>query len=116
MTRTVVPRDRTWPPARLDALTRDGGVCQRCGDPATAVHHRRVRGMGGGMDDPTRHRPDRLVALCGPCHRWVHGNPFQAKAGGWIVPRPQRTEDTPVKTRSGWLLLAVDGSTYPVAS
>ena len=116
MTRTALPQDRLWPPSRRQALARDGGLCRRCGDQASEVHHRRVRGMGGSMDDPTRHRPDRLVSLCAACHRWVHDNPFAAKVAGWTVPRPRRTENTPVHTTTGWLLLAVDGSTYPVAS
>jgi len=41
--------------------------CQRCGQPATIVHHKIARAQGGRDDE------DNLAPLCASCHNIVHG-------------------------------------------
>lgn len=107
--------DPLWSAARSVALDRDEGRCCRCGDLATEVHHRRLKGAGGSTL-PDRHRPDRLVSLCAVCHDWVHGalNRRPAEAAGLIVRRTHDTLTTPVLTRHGLLLLTADARCLPV--
>lgn len=68
--------------------------------------------MGGAMNDPTRHLPQKLVSLCTRCHNWVHGslNRVAAEAAGMIVPRTRDTLLVPVQTVQGrWLFDAAGG-------
>jgi 5-methylcytosine-specific restriction endonuclease McrA len=103
--------DPEWANDKVVVLVRDGYSCRKCGRPTRTVHHRRLKGMGGAMNDPTRNRPDRCVALCTVCHDWVHGdnNRKAAEAMGLIVPRTQPTETTPCLTLAGRLIFTVDG-------
>lgn len=58
-----------------------GALCERCGhSPATEVHHRRTRSLRGHLTLPAN-----CARLCADCHRWVHANPAQAHAAGWLV-------------------------------
>lgn len=65
---------------------RDEYACVRCGRSLEVTsgsrHHRRRRAVGG-------HRVSNLVLLCGSgttsCHGFVHANPAEAQASGWIV-------------------------------
>ena len=76
-----------WRDAAMEAAD---WMCERCGRPATNVHHRRPRGMGG-TKDPTIHDPSNLVALCGSgttgCHGWIESNRAQARWEGWLISR-----------------------------
>lgn len=84
---------------------RDGGMCIVCGRTGESVHHR----QGRGGKDP--HRLSNLILLCGDGvrghHGEIHANPSAAMAYGRMVPRLGilTTEETPVLTRSGWVLL-----------
>lgn len=55
-------------------------ICQRCSQaPSTDVHEPLLRSRGGDPLDPAQ-----CVALCRPCHSWIHANPAEATAGGWM--------------------------------
>ena len=94
---------------RRRALGRDGGACVVCGRTAVSVHHR----QGRGGKDP--HRLSNLITVCGDGvrghHGEIHANPSASYALGRMVPRLgiRTPEDTPVLTRSGWVLLDNDG-------
>lgn len=55
---------------------------------ATLIHHRRFRGQGGAWVSLVN-----TLALCGPCHDWIHtsGNQAYCEAVGLIV-RPDHDE------------------------
>jgi len=62
---------------------RDNNQCFRCGAPATNIHHRQRRKVGG-------HDPSNLLMLCGMgnvsgCHGWAHQHPKEAQSEGFIV-------------------------------
>lgn len=104
-------RDRDYPAAREAAAQRDGHRCVRCARPVESFHHR--QGRGG----PDPHRLSNVISVCGDgvrgCHGWIHAHPDLARAHGLIVPRLGilTTQDTPVLTAVGWVLLADDGTT-----
>jgi hypothetical protein len=53
--------------------------CERCNCVAVLeLHHKRGR-VGALLTD---HR--YFAALCRRCHRWVHENPAEARAAGWL--------------------------------
>lgn len=55
-------RSAEWRALRLQVLREHGHTCQRCGDPATDVHHLTYRRLGHeSIAD--------LEAACGACHR-----------------------------------------------
>lgn len=67
-----------WKHSRLEALTRDHGLCQHClarGEvtPAVMVHHI-IELTPENIDDPRIALDLRnLVSLCDFCHKVVHG-------------------------------------------
>jgi 5-methylcytosine-specific restriction enzyme A len=77
-------RDK-WIKAKHLVNERDGGICQKCPDPATDVHHRVTRGMGGSRDDTLNYGMANLVALCRSCHDEVHAHPAASYNAGWLV-------------------------------
>lgn len=64
---------------------RDQDRCVRCRMKPSVKqwHHRR----GRAVDDDHQHTPCNGITLCPTCHAWVHANPFEARAKGWIVAR-----------------------------
>lgn len=84
---------------------RDKGRCVVCGGGLHQVHHR--QGRGGKYP----HRLSNVIGLCSTCHTSAHANPSASYAYGRMVPRLgiRTPEDTPVLTRSGWVLLDNDG-------
>lgn len=100
---------------RLAVLDRDGWRCVLCGQnligKVYSLHHRQ------GRSGPDPHRASNLVVLCGTgttgCHGWVTEHPAEAYLNGWSVRRTgiQTTEDTPVLTHSGWVVLNNEGTT-----
>lgn len=69
----------------LALIERSGGVCERCrAKRGESVHHRKLRSRGG------QHTLDNCVFACGSgttgCHGWMHANPAEATATGWMVP------------------------------
>lgn len=92
---------------RLTAYARDKGRCVVCLGHGQQCHHR----QGRGGKDP--HRLSNLLTVCAEDHRRIHGNPAWAYENGYMVPRLgiRTPEDTPVLTRSGWVLYDNDGGT-----
>lgn len=50
------------------AWNRAKGRCERCGAPASEVHHRRYPQPWGSFDTP-----GNLQAVCHPCHCQIEG-------------------------------------------
>lgn len=100
----------TWVAAKRVVAARDGGNCLRCLGPATDVHHRLVKGMGGSKD-PLVAGLANLVSLCRICHDWVHAHPGEAYKAGWLVLRGTVPGDAPIRLNAGeWLWLTDDGN------
>jgi len=56
-------------------------VCQRCQSaPAVDAHEVVPRSAGGSITDTANIR-----AVCRPCHDWIHANPADARATGWLA-------------------------------
>jgi hypothetical protein len=93
------------------------GCCERCLEwaPDAHHHHRRVRGMGGSKAT-NRHDPSNLVQLCPVCHKWVHDNPAESVATGFMVPRnsPLSPFDVPVVDLAGVSRLLDDEGSFEV--
>ncbi len=53
--------------------------CARCGRRSHHTHHRKLRSQGGGEEF------SNLLRLCNECHTWVHANPSEAYAAGFLV-------------------------------
>lgn len=58
-------RSAAWRDRRTAAFRRANGNCQRCGEPATEVHHRTYVRLFAEW-------PDDLEALCSRCHAEEH--------------------------------------------
>lgn len=67
--------DPRWQRARHRKL-RTQPTCERCGNPATQVHHI----DGKGLDGPNAYRDTNLEALCTPCHS---RHTAATTTGGW---------------------------------
>lgn len=67
----TTPLPANWQALRKAARERAGGICEwpGCREPGTDCHH---------DGDPTDHRLERLVWLCGPHHDHITG--VQARA------------------------------------
>ena len=87
----------TWDTARKAALARDGERCRRCLRPATVVHHRQLKGMGGTDDPEVWFGLANLLSLCWDCHTWVHLHPEEAHSLGFIVLSWENPADVPLK-------------------
>lgn len=85
-------RDAGYNAAREAIRTRCADRCEamatvRCTGRYEQAHHR----AGRGGSDP--HRPDNLLAVCAPCHAWIHAHPADAFKHGWSRPRNRRNDD-----------------------
>ena len=54
-------------------------VCSRCGRAASDVHHK--AGREGLLLFDVRH----WMAVCRPCHTWIHAHPKEAAQRGWLA-------------------------------
>ena len=61
-----------WVNARGYALKRDRYICQRCGRPATMVHHRVYLTEENIKDPRISLNPSNLESLCDDCHKLEH--------------------------------------------
>ncbi len=113
--RRTVRVDPLWAPARTVALIRDGYRCAVCARPAGEVNHRVPRRMGGRLNDPERHRPDRLVSLCRDHHHIAETvDRAWGIRTGLFVPGNVPATEWPVLYRDGWHLLTPDARRVPV--
>jgi 5-methylcytosine-specific restriction protein A len=102
---------------RETVVTRAGRHCESCGGPCYlkdhALHHRRVKGMGGSKDAAT-HTVSNLVLVCASCHRAIHENPEQARDAGWLVRQGADPARVAVLLHNGRsVLLGADGHYLP---
>lgn len=87
---------------------RDTRRCQRCACLGGNWHHRKRRSQGG------TDAASNGILLCGSgttgCHGYVHANPEEAMARGWLVSRDADPAAVPVwsMTWQSWVLLADD--------
>jgi hypothetical protein len=91
-------------------------MCERCGiEPATNIHHRRARGMGGTKTQI--HTAEWLLHLCGSgttgCHGYIEAHPEISYSKGWKLRRGHIPEQTPVQTPAGWVILTAEGDYKP---
>lgn len=78
------------PPLEARAM----GFCEKCGTEMVSGgdvrHHRKLRSQGG------RHTLDNLVLICQACHTWIHANPGDAYALGWLVNSWNEPHEIPI--------------------
>ena len=56
-------------------------TCEVCEEkPATDIHHRHSRGLGGAFVDLSN-----FVGVCRSCHRMIHEQPSKARENGWLI-------------------------------
>jgi len=79
------PKDTIPADIRRIVAERDMGLCVYTGKPATHIHHRRLKGMGGSSDAHANCFCN-LVSLTPEAHSLVHRERFLALAEGLIVP------------------------------
>jgi hypothetical protein len=56
-----------------------------CGRSASQIHHRLLRSQGGALMDP-----ENTLSLCMEAHAYVHANPTESYAHGWLIKRWSR--------------------------
>ena len=74
--------------------SRAGGLCERCGKPASDIHHRQPRQRGGTRREHI-HSAVNCVSLCRLCHDDVERHREQAYADGWLVHSWDDPRDVP---------------------
>lgn len=108
----VIARFGIDPELRALVRERAGNRCECCGERLTGsfeAHHRKFRSRGG-QDSACN-----LAALCGLCHRRVHGHPVWATAQGFAVAASDDPAAVPMAVRcEQWHLLTADGRYAPV--
>lgn len=81
--RKAAVRLREWQKVRTWVLDRAHGRCEArlegCTGTAVEVHHVRMRSRGG------QDVPSNAVAVCWPCHRYLHTHPEEAEGLGLLV-------------------------------
>lgn len=93
------------PQQRADALARNSGICEICGEArSTDVHHRQPRGMGGahGARAGFVNRLSNALALCHTCHDMVERDRTAATRNGWLVRRGEDPAQVPAMLNT-WL-------------
>lgn len=95
------------PKLRALVRTRAGNACECCAENLRGpweCHHRKLRSRGG-QDSAAN-----LLALCGHCHRRIHGHPSWAEDNGFMVRSYEDPKDVPVSIRCETArYLTVDG-------
>ena len=69
---------------------RANGLCEKCGNRGSDMHHRKNRSQGGQWC------PTNIVLLCRDCHHKITVNPGLAEEDGWTVKRCDEPADIPV--------------------
>jgi 5-methylcytosine-specific restriction endonuclease McrA len=103
-------RDLTWQAVRKAAASRDDGMCLRCARPATDVHHRQLKGMGGTSDEYRKYGLANTVCLCRSCHSHVHAHPAESYESGFLVHSWNDPEEVPLKSGAAIIWLRADGT------
>lgn len=101
-------------------IIRSGGICECCGNTRyESLHHRTPRGMGGSTNHELN-TPANIVAVCGHgtagCHGRIEISRTIATRYGWLVPRGQDPEETPIIYRGTWAGLTTTGTVHYIPS
>ena len=100
-----------WEKSKRLVEARDGEKCLKCLGPATAVHHRKVRGSGGSGDPEVNYGLANLVSVCEECHREIHLHPANSYENGFLVHSWEDPAKIPLTVKPGtfWVNLTPDG-------
>lgn len=107
------------PAVRTIVAARSGGICELCGSrPATQIHHRCGRQMGGSREEWVN-QASNLLHVCDDCHDRVtntRGRREEVEEHGWLVRRGVTLPvEVPVRLWRGRVLLDDDGGYSHVA-
>lgn len=69
---TAFYKSKAWQQTRDAFMTYKNGICERCGDPARIVHHKKYITRGNINDPAITLAWDNLEALCQTCHTREH--------------------------------------------
>lgn len=65
--------------AKAKAFRAARPICEACGSaPTRDVHHKHGRHGGAYLDSST------WLAVCRPCHDWIHAHPKEAREAGLL--------------------------------
>jgi 5-methylcytosine-specific restriction protein A len=94
---------------------RAAGMCEVCGSTVRTpqIHHRKPRGMGGTKKVESRSPANGLYVHLA-CHERIERNRTDAYTNGYLVHQYDSSEQIPVLTARGWVLLLDDGTTTKV--
>ena len=114
-TRTKALRDseKDLVAAKLSAYDREAGWCAICGTaPATELHHRLPRGMGGSAHNDQIHALSHIIWICADDHAQLERQDREnAYALGYLVHRGvQVPAEVSLMYRGHWVLLSDDGA------
>ena len=56
-------------------------ACEICGNKATQIHHKKGR-FGDRLNNM-----EFFMSICHECHEWIHRNPMEAYAKGYMLLR-----------------------------
>lgn len=56
-------------------------TCERCGSKASQIHHKR------GRFQDRLNEMEFFMSVCHSCHEWIHRNPLEAYAKGYLLLR-----------------------------
>jgi hypothetical protein len=73
-------QNKAYSEFRKDHLSKNP-FCEICGERATQIHHKRGR-FQERLNDT-----EFFMAVCMACHNWIHRNPKEAYAKGYLVLR-----------------------------
>jgi hypothetical protein len=105
---------RTTFPADVAALIEARSECAcevwapGCNRRMEHKHHRRLKGSGGSQAPETQ-RASNGLAVCQPCHTYIHGHPLWAFDEGFLVSQYRLPVEMPVRWRGGGKRLLDDG-------
>lgn len=112
----MAPSGRFTEEVRALIQARASNRCEWCGMPApigAQIHHRKPR-RAGGSRDPLVASPANGVLLHPQCHAKIESNRKWAMERGWVLMDSQDPTQVPVRSWSGWLLLAATGEAREV--
>jgi len=91
---------KEWATAREQALRDACYLCNRCGQPATMVHHKKRLSPQNIYDVSVSLNPKNLEALCNDCHNAEHSQehgkgrerlekyPYMFDSNGMLIRKP----------------------------
>ena len=71
---------RIYNSLRVDYLTKNP-LCERCGMPASEIHHKKGR-MGDMLNDTSY-----FMSACRECHLWIEDHPRESREKGFTLNR-----------------------------